>query len=109
MRPAHRHFPDLEAALERDEQDLWIESPALDGLQLEHGLGRVARERLEPALRIGEREVHHHAREQVKAAPEDLPVERLAVGLAAGLEPARTDRDVGSLRDGGEKALGLLD
>ena len=45
------------AALEGDEEDLRIEAPAFDGLELEDRLRGGARKGLKAALRVGERQV----------------------------------------------------
>jgi hypothetical protein len=107
--PAHGDFDDTEAALDGDEKDFGVESPALDGLKLEDGLRRVAGEGFESALGIGEGQVHDHAANHVEAAAEDLPVKRLAVSLAAAFKPAGADGDVGAVGDGSEEAVGFFD
>lgn len=107
--PADRHFLNPEAALECDEEDLRIEAPALNGLKLEDGLRGRPSKSLEAALRIGKGEPHNHAAYGVKAAAEELPVEGLAVGLAAGGEPARADCNVGTGCNSRKKALCFVD
>ena len=97
------------AALEGDEEDLRVEAPALDGLELEDGLRGGAGEGLEAALRIGKVQPHDDAGDGVEAAAEELAVERLAMGLAAAFKPARADGDVRARGDGGKEPLGLLD
>ena len=51
--PAYGDFDDAVAALEGDEENLGIEAPALDGLELEDGLRGGAGEGLESALGVG--------------------------------------------------------
>src|SRR5580658_1069128 len=97
VRPAHGNLIDAEAPLETYEQNLWIETPPLDGLELKDRLRSFARKGLETALCIGETQTHDHARHRVKAAPKNLAVQRLADGLARALEPARANGDVGTV------------
>ena len=60
---------------------------------------RRSRKRLESALRIGERQTASPcASDSVEAAAENLPVQRLAMGLAAAGQPARPDGDIGAHR-----------
>src|ERR1039458_6159283 len=86
--PADRDLDDPVAALEGDEQNLRVESPVLDGLELEDGLRGLAGEGLESALGVGERQAHDGAGDGVEAAAKELAEERLAVSLAGGLQPA---------------------
>ena len=60
--PAYRNFDDAVAALARDEENLGIEAPALDGLELEDGLRGGASKSLEAALRVGVRQAHDRMR-----------------------------------------------
>ena len=76
---------------------------------MEDGLGGGAVEGFEAALGVGEGQAHDHARDPVEAAAEELAVERLVDGLAAAVEPAGADGDVGAVVDGGEEALGFFD
>src|SRR5580658_4211764 len=80
--PTHRHLDDLVSALEGDEENLRIESPSLDGLELEDRLRGGAGKCLEAALGIGESQAHRRPGDSVEAAPKKLPVKRLAVRLA---------------------------
>ena len=107
--PADRHLNDLKTALEGDQQDLWIETPAHDGLELKDGLSSRAGKGFETALGIGKVQAHDGARDGVEAAAKELAVERLAMGLAAAFEPARADGDVSTGGDGGKEALSFLD
>src|SRR6202161_360337 len=66
MAPGYGNFDDAIASLEGDEENLRIESPALDGLQLENRLRGGAGKRLEAALRVSERQSHHGARDRVE-------------------------------------------
>src|ERR1035438_9319320 len=79
VRPGDRNLDDPEAVLDGDEQNLRVEAPMLDGLELEYSLRRPARERLEAALGVGEGQVHDGAGDGVEAAAEELAVERLAL------------------------------
>jgi hypothetical protein len=90
-------------------RDLRVEAPALDGLELEDGLGGLAGEGLEAALGVGKGQAHDEAGDDVEAAAEELAVEGLALGLAVALQPAGADGDVRALLDGGKEAFGLLD
>jgi hypothetical protein len=80
-----------EIALEGDEENLRIEAPALDGLELEDGLGGLAGEGLEAALGVGEGQAHDEAGDGVEAAAEELAIERLANG-SGGLSQASGSR-----------------
>jgi len=106
--PAYGDFHHFEAGLESDEEDLGIEAPALDGLELEDGLGGVAGEGFEAALGVGKVESHDSAGDGIEAAAKELAIERLAVSLAAFFKPARADGYIRSLGDGGKQALGLV-
>ena len=97
------------AALEGDEQNLRVEAPALDGLELEDGLRGGAGKGLEAALGIGKAQPHDHAGDGVEAAAEKLPVKRLAMGLAAFFQPSGADGDIRAGGDGGKEPLRLLD
>jgi putative membrane protein len=107
--PTDRHLNDPKTALEGNKQNLRIEAPAHDGLKLEDGLGGFAGEGFEAALGVGKLQPHHYPDDYVEAAAEKLPVERLAVGLAAALEPAGADGNVRSVGDGGKQPFRLLD
>jgi len=107
--PADGDFLDVIAALEGDEENFRIESPAFDGLELEDGLGGGAGEGFESALSVGEGQAHNEAREGVETSAEDLAVEGLAMGLAAGGEPAGADGDIGAVGNGLEEAFGFFD
>ena len=105
MSPRHRDLADVVAQLARDKQDLRIESPALDPLQPEDHLRHRPLERLEAALRILERQPHHHPGHPVEAAPEEPPVQRLMDGLPRLVHPARSDRDIRAIRNRGQQPL----
>jgi len=107
--PTDGDFVDAVTALASDEENLGIEAPALDGLELEDGLRGGAGEGFEAALRVSVRQAHDGAGDGVETSAEELTVERLANGLARALEPAGTDGDVGSRGDGGDEAVGFLD
>jgi len=107
--PAHGHLDDVVTALEGDEENLGVEAPTLDGLKLEDGLRGGAGEGLESTLRIGKAEPHDAAGDGIETAPEKLPVEGLAMGLAAALKPAGADGDVSTLGNGVKEAFRLLD
>ena len=66
-------------------------------LQPEDDLGGGAREGFEAALGVLEGEAHDHARDPVEAAAEEPAVEGLMDGLAADVEPAGSDGDVGAV------------
>ena len=107
--PAYGDFDDAIAALEGDEENLGIEAPALDGLELEDGLRGGAGEGFKAALRVGVRQAHDGAGDGVETSAEELAVERLANGLARALKPAGADGDVGAGGDGGKEAVGFFD
>lgn len=106
--PAYRYFNHTETTLEGDEEDFGVKSPALDGLKLKDGLGGMARECLEAALGVGKRKLHDGPRNSIEATAEKLAIERLAMGLAAALEPAGADSDVSARGDSVKEPLGLL-
>src|ERR1700748_1179778 len=54
--PAYRHLDHTKSPLDGNKQNFGVESPALDGLKLEHCLRRRPRKSLESTLRIGERQ-----------------------------------------------------
>jgi len=58
--------------------------------------------------RISGSKLHDGASDGVEAAPEELAIEGLAVGLARALEPSGADGDVGAGSDGGKEPLGLF-
>ena len=106
--PAYGDFDDAVTALASDEENLWVEAPALDGLELEDGLRGGAGEGFEAALRVGIGQTHDGAGDGIEAAAEELAVERLANGLARALEPAGADGDVSSGGDGGDETVRFL-
>ena len=107
--PGDRNLDDPIAVLDGDEQNLRVKAPVLDGLELKHSLRCPASECLEAALGVGEGQVHDGAGNGVEAAAEELAVERLALRLAVGLEPAGANGDVRALANGVKEAFGLLD
>src|ERR1035438_9779961 len=109
VRPAHGNFLDPESTLKGDKENLRVEAPALDGLELKDSLRRGAGKRLEAALRIGEWKPHHHAANRVEAAAKKLSIQRLTMGLTAVGEPPRANGNVGATGDSGEQALCLDD
>jgi len=109
VRPAYGDFVNAVAALASDEENLGIEAPALDGLELEDGLGGGAGKGLEAALGVGVGQAHDGARNGIETSAEELAVERLADGLAGALKPARADGDVGAGGDGGKEADSFFD
>src|SRR5579875_245430 len=109
VRPADRNLSDPQPALERDKQNLRVESPSFDGLERKYRLRSRARKRFEPALGIGKRQPHHRPRHQVKAPPEELPVKRLADCLPRAFQPTRADRNIGSFGNRVEQPLRLFD
>ena len=96
--PAYGDFHHFEAGFERDEEDFGIEAPALDGLELEDGLSGVAGEGFKAALRVGKVEAHDATGDGIEAAAEELPIERLAMGLSAFFKPSGADGDVRALQ-----------
>ena len=108
MAPGDGNFNDGVAKLTGDEEDLRIESPALDALQAEDDLGGLTPEGLEAALGVFERQAHHAAGNAIEAAAKDLAVERLLNGLAGAIHPAGAYGNVSAGVNGGEKAVGLF-
>ena len=94
--PRNRHFFYFESEFSRQEKNFRIESPALDFLQRKNRVDGGPLERLEPALRIGKMQAKREPEQEIKNASEDLPVQRLALGLHFGTQPARSDGDISS-------------
>src|SRR5690348_6303922 len=107
--PCDRDFRYLEAEFAGEEKNLGIESPALDLLPRENRLGRRAFERLESALRVGELKSQCDSQKQVEDASEELTVQRLALSLQLGAQPARSDGDIGAGVQSSEKLRRLFD
>src|SRR5580704_12487377 len=107
--PGYRHFLHTEAEFRGQEKDFGIESPALDFLQRENLLHRPLLKSLEAALRILEVQTERDPQQQVENASEDLAMERLPLRLQFGLQPARSDGDVGAVTQRLKKFGKLLD
>src|SRR5665213_1092419 len=106
--PAYRHFLDAVTALERDEENLGVEAPTLNRLQLEDGLRGGTGKCFEAALGIGKVQPHHEPSNGIETAPEELAIKGLAMGLPSSVEPARADGDIGPVGYGGEEAFSFF-
>ena len=107
--PGYGDFHDGVLQLARDEEDLGVEAPALDGLEAEDCLGGVALEGLEAALRVLEGKADDFAGDPVETAAEEAAVDGLVDGLLLLVEPAGADGYVGAVVDGFDEALGFFD
>ena len=88
MGPNHRHFLNFKTDLTREKENLRIEAPALDLLQREDCECSPLPKRLEAALRIFEVQAQSDAQQQIENSPKKLAMQRLALGLQFGLQPA---------------------
>ena len=68
MCPLHGHFFDFHPEFASQEEKFGIESPALDALQREDGVGGTAGEGFEPALRVAVGQTEEDAQGQVEDA-----------------------------------------
>ncbi len=109
MRPLHRNLDRLQLELVGQEQDLGIESPALNMLSRKDDVGRLAGKRLEAALRVAIAESEHDSQAQVEESAIELAQEWLPLGLQFALQPTRSDGDIGAVANGGEQLVGLID
>src|ERR1700739_4271930 len=108
VRPAHRHLDHTKSSLDGNKQNFGVETPALDGLKLENGLRRRPRKGLETTLRIGKRQLHHHAANRVETPPEKLPIQRLAMDLAPPPQPARANGNICRAPAGAQTGAGRV-
>ena len=74
-----------------------------------NSLGGAPCEGLESALGIEVGKAENDAQGQIENTPEELPMQRLALGLEFGTQPARANGDVSSGLKGGKKFVRLLD
>ena len=107
--PGDGDFLHFEFEFSRQEENLGIESPALDFLQREDRLHRRLLEGFEAALRVLELQAERDAQHQVENSAEDLAVQGLALRLGFGAQPARADGDIGALFQRLEKLRGFFD
>src|SRR5919198_401555 len=103
--PFHRYLDGDHSGLVAEEQDLGVEPPALDALPRKDGLGRPAGKGFEAALRVFEAQAQNDSQQQVEDTTEELTIERLALGLELGAQPARANGDVGALFDGSDQLV----
>src|SRR5579883_157125 len=94
MSPGNGYLANGIAALNGNKKYLRIKPPAFNPLQLKNSLRNLPRECLKAALRIGKRQRHDHARDEIKTAPEEAPIERLPQCLPLHLKPARANGNV---------------
>src|SRR5580704_2262893 len=107
--PGYGHFLDAEPEFAGEKKNLRIESPALDFLRRENFLHCPPLKSLEAALRVLEVQAESNSQQKIENAPEDLPVNRLPLRLQFGLQPARSDRDIGAVVQSFEKFGKFLD
>ena len=99
MAPLDGNFLDRESKLSRQEKNFRIETPTLDSLQGKDRQHSAPAEGLETALCIFELQSQSNAQKQVEDAPKNLAVQRLALRLQLGFQPARADRNIRSMRN----------
>jgi len=109
MGPGYGDFLYFEAEFAGEEKNFGVESPALDFLAREDGVDGRTIEGFESALRVSELKAEGEAEQQVEDAAEELAMQRLALGLGFGAQPAGADGDVGSGFEGGEKFGSFFD
>ncbi len=88
MCPNHRDFLNFKTELTRQKENLRIEAPALDLLRREDCECSPLPKRLEAALRIFELQAQSDAQQQIENSAKKLAMQRLALGLQFGLQPA---------------------
>ena len=109
MRPGHGNLLHAESEFAGEKKNFGIESPALDFLQRENFLYRLLLKSFVAALRILETKAESNSQQQIKNTAEELAMEGLALGLGFGLQPARSDGDVGAVIQRFEKFGKFLD
>ena len=90
MSPGDRNLLNFETELARQKQNLRIESPAFDFLKREDRLHCRLLEGFEAALRVFEFQPEREAQDQVEDSSEELTMQRLALRLGLGAQPAGT-------------------
>jgi hypothetical protein len=94
--PGDGDFLHFEFQLSREEENLGIETPAFDFLQWEDRLNCRLLECFESALCVFEMQSEGEAQDQVEDPAEELAMQRLALRLGLGAQPARADGDIGA-------------
>src|ERR1700676_5232262 len=107
--PGDGDFLHFEFKFSAQEESLGIESPALDLLQRKDRLHCRLSKSFEAALRVLELQAERDAQQQVENPAEDLAVQRLALRLGFGAQPARPDGDIGAFLERLEKLGSFFD
>jgi hypothetical protein len=109
MSPGDGNFLHFEFELFGQKKYLGIETPTLDLLRWKDRLNGRLLKGFEPTLRVLELQAEGDAQHQVEDAAKELAVQRLALGLGLGTQPARADGDVGALFQSIEKLGSFFD
>src|SRR5579862_245323 len=107
--PGDWNLLNFKSELAGKKKNLRIESPALDLLKRKYHAGGRLFESLESALRVFELQAERDAKQQVEDAAEELAVQRLALSLRFGAQPARSDRNVRAAVEGIEELRSFFD
>ncbi len=107
--PGDGDLDDRVLQLACNEEDFWVEPPALDGLKAEDGLGGFAAEGLKTALGVLVGQADQAAGDAVEAAAKKTAVDGLVDGLFLLIEPARADGNVSTGVNRFEEAFGFFD
>ena len=81
MRPQNRDLFDAQSRAPGQKQNFGIECPALNFLQGKNARCGIAAKGLESTLRVREMQAEHDAQHKIENSPENLTMERLALGL----------------------------
>ena len=103
MSPLHRDLGNSQPIDSGQVQQFGVEAPAINALCGENLAGRSTGECLETALRIFVIQPQNKAQQQIVGTAEDLPQNRLSLGLQARIDPAGSNGDIGATLDGRKK------
>jgi hypothetical protein len=107
--PDDGNFLHFEFELSSQEENLGIKTPAFNFLEREDRLNCGSPESFEAALGVLEFQTKGEAQDQVVDSAEELAVQRLALRLGFGPQPARADGDIGTLFKRFEKLGSFFD
>src|SRR5262245_27518803 len=84
----HRHFPDGEPQTLRDHEQLCVKGPSGNTLEANGETGSAVAEGLNSRLRIGKSQTEKHPDDEIEAAAQVTPLERLPHLLQIRAQPA---------------------